>query len=609
MDKGQDDKKRKGEMKGMISKKLSGIDIKEVLAYAVLTAFFFWWQKFFPELSFAYIEKVTLGVRVLYSIVLADFVISSVKKILELWGKKAGSEAAEIGKKESEETKDEVKRSEISTGEVTEETISSVPKGQISRFEKSVLVDRDSNLSYIGDFLFYASFALCFGLQLIASTRFPSIIHLFAGMQRLGVSLSCLMAIFLFNRKPTVDIKLLVLQIFILIADIGFLAVHGGIWLYPMMIFVVGAYGRRFLPVVHMALIESAFVMVATSYCSFSGLIEMVIKDGNKHGYGYAGPNEASMQYMFFLMMYFFARYYAEKKSESQQKNRGDAGVSCLKVVSVKGADPEYREEALDPILNPIGTNQAKSKDSGVKAARILNIVDALVLSFGLKFIVSYSSGRASIVCALTLTAGVVIYKLSKLYQVDAWPEIARNVIDKVFLLLFVPVFLYVAAFSFASSYFFNEEKPYGWIFKIGKIFNVGSLITRLRLGNLALLQYRPSIFGTFIRESLEDDTYFIIDNYYIKAYIQYGLIYFICILLIFSVINYAFWKRKEYFSLFLLSIVAGLGFLEAQIGEMQYDIFPLIVFACDVGCIALRRDGIYNKKPESKKISPYRDV
>lgn len=499
-------------MKGMNSKRSMGMDIKEVCACAVLTVFFFWWQKFFPSISFAYIEKVTLGVRILYSVVLADTVISSVKKILRL-----------------------VRR-------------------------KAVPLKQSSKLSRIGDFLFYASFALCFGLQLLSSTRFPSIIHLFAGMQRLGVSLSCLMAIFLFNRKNAEDIKLLILQILILIADIGFLAVHDGIWLYPMMIFVVGAYGRRFLPMVHIALIESAVVIVATFYSSFAGFIEMVIKDGGKHGYGYAGPNEASMQYLFFLMMYFFARYYAEKKKEAEQR-------SC-----------------------------------GVIFSRILNIVDALILSIGLKFIVSYSSGRASIVCVSALAVGSVIYKLSKLYPMETWPQKVGIAIDKVFLFLFVPIFGYATAFSFASSYFFNPDKPYGWIMVMGKIFDTETVESRLYLGKLALMEYKPSVFGTYIEESLEDVTYFIIDNSYIKAFLQYGLIYFVCSLLIFFMINYALWKRKDYFPLFMLSIVAGLGFLEAQIGEIQYDIFPLIVFTSDIGWLALKGDNAYNRELWQKK-------
>lgn len=523
---GQSYEERKGEMKGMNSKKLKGIDIKEVFAYAVLIAFFFWWQKFFPSISFAYIEKVTLGVRVLYSIVLADTVISSVKKILKLLGKKSGSESAENSN-------------------------SSDSVDQSSMAEEAVSSEQNSKLSRIGDFLFYASFALCFGLQLLSSTRFPSIIHLFAGMQRLGVNLSCIMAIFLFNRKPAVDMKILIFQLFILIADIGFLAVHDGIWLYPMMIFVVGAYGRRFLSVVYIALIESSAVIVATYYCSVAGYIEMVIKEGGKHGYGYAGPNEASMQYLFFLMMYFFARYYVEKKS---------------------------------------GQNH------------IFNVVDALILAIGLKFIVSYSSGRASIVCVSALAVGAVIYKLSKLYQVETWPQKARNAIDKAFLFLFVPVFGYATTLSFASAYFFNPEKPYGWILKLGEIVDTETFKLRLYLGKQALMGYKPSVFGTFVRESLENDTYFIIDNSYIKAYLQYGLIYFVCTLLIFTMINYVLWKRKEYFPLFLISIVAGLGFMEAQVGEIQYDIFPLIVFTSDIGWLALKGDGAYNRELWQKK-------
>lgn len=572
----------RGEVKGMNLRKFRNIDMREVFAYIVLMAFFFWWQKFFPNMSFAYIEKVTLGVRVLYSIVLADTEISSVKKLIGLWvKKKVGSETTDV----------EVKESEVINEVSTDELINSASADRISKSEPQELAEQNSKLSSISDFMFYASFALCFGFQLISSTRFPSIIHFFAGMQRLGVNLSCLMAIFLFNRKPAIDIKLLVLQIFILIADIGYLAVYGGIWLYPMMIFVVGAYGRRFLPVVHIALIESAVVIIATFYCSLTGIIEMVIKDGGKHAYGYAGPNEASMQYLFFLMMYFFARYYAEKKRETNLKGietatAADSGLNTADAIE----DNHKNGEAAGLKRNPLDEKKSCQKNNEKTAVRILNIVDALILSLGLMFIVSYSSGRASIVCVLTLTVGVLIYKLSKLYPAEKLQDTARNAIDKVFLLLFVPIFGYATAFSFASAYLFDPDKPYGWIQKIGKVFDITTLTLRLNLGKQALLNYSPSIFGTFVEESLEDDTYFIVDNYYIKSFLQYGLIYFACTLLILFMINFALWKRKEYFTLFLVSIVAGLGFLEAQIGQMQYDIFPLIVFTCDIGYLALKK-------------------
>ncbi|SFG36714.1 hypothetical protein [Oribacterium sp. WCC10] len=545
-----------------IIKIIKGIDIKEAFAYAVLIVFFFWWQKFFPNLSFAYIEKVTLVVRSLYAVVLADTVISSVKKALVLLNRRRAEEVARKSKYTDGKKSEGVEaRAEEITGETTVDSINYVSASQISKSESVDLVDENSMLSRISDFLFYGAFALCFGLALLSSTRFPGIIHLFAGMHRLGVNLSCLMVLFLFNRKPAIDLKILILQIFILIADIGFMAVHGGIWLYPMMIFVVGAYGREFLPVVHIALVESALIILATGYCSFTGIIEMVIKDG-KHAYGYAGPNEASMQYLFFLMMYFFARYYAEKKKVFEHEERGEG--------------------------------EAINFGWGVVFDRLLNVIDAVVLSVGVMFIVFYSSGRASIVCVLALAAGVMIYKLSKLYPVNNWNDMARKVIDKIFFLAFVPIYIYVAVFSFVSSYFFDPDKPYGWILLIGKVFDPDNLIERLRLGKQGILGYMPSIFGTNVRESLEEN-YFIIDNFYIKSFLQYGIIYFVCTLLIFTILNYALWKRKDYFVLFLLSIVAGLSFLEATIGEIQYDIFPLIVFTCDVGCLAIRRDGAYN--------------
>ncbi len=97
---------------------------------------------------------------------------------------------------------------------------------------------------------------------------------------------------------------------------------------------------------------------------------------------------------------------------------------------------------------------------------------------------------------------------------------------------------------------------------------------------NEGLHRYVPRLFGQVIEESSNFDSYFWLDNFYIRALLKYGIVIFLCFIVLCSVINYRLWKRKRYYQLLLLSVIPLIGILEALIGDPMYNIFPLLAFS-----------------------------
>ncbi len=470
------------------------IYIKKALMYVVFTAFFFWFQKYIPNLFFMYKDKISLAVRCLYSIMLADTAVCTLGKFQSLSGKKA--EYTEPGK--------------------------------------------------LSDIIFYLSFGACYVLSYITLTTLGAVIPLYGAINRLGITLCCMVTMFLFNRNKATDVKALIFQIFLYISAIGYMGAYGEIWIFATVVFVVTASDRKFMSIARIAHWCNLFMIITAYYLSRIGVIEFVVRE-HKSSFGFVGANEASMEILFFEIMYFFLRYCEKRKRANELKD--NTSVTTV--------------------------------ESGRSILR--TVFDAFVLSAGMVIIMRYARGRSSIVCIWVLAVGVMVYKILEIYPVDKWSKSIQGLINKAALVIAVPIHLYIGIFSFIAAYKYDSEAPYKWISAVGKVFNTFSLTERLRLGKLALEQYAPKLFGNEIVETFVGQ-YFWIDNYYIKAYLKYGILLFICALIVFTTVHYICWKKREYFTLFLLCLIAGLGFMEAPIGFIMYNVFPLMLFTRDSG-------------------------
>ena len=478
--------------------------MKETVIVLLLAAGFFGLQKYMANLSYMYFDTVSLAVRVLYSVVLADTALWTWKKVRCLYVKDEGE------------------------------------------------FDEPEWWTKISDLLFCLSFGGCYVLSYIAITKLNAIIPVYGGIHRLGITLCCMFAIMLYNRKKVVDKRIFLFQTVLLVSAIGYMSRFGDIWIYAMAVFTVCSYGRRFVPVMWITVGFNGLMLVVVPILAKAGVIEFIEKR-NKLAFGYGGPNEASMQILFFELGYFYLRYLVDKRGLSIGENKSQSGKS--------------------------------------RTAAIF-ICDACILLLGTKAIVSYTAGRASIVCILVFLAGTIVYEMNRLYPVMKWNKWMQKAVELGFLILMVPSYVYVAIVSFTTTYFYNQDTPYKWLLIIGKVFDPQTLEARLWLGKRALMEFEPSMLGTNIIESSRDN-YFWVDNYYIRAYLKYGIMLFICGMIVFTLINYINWKKKNYYIVFILTIIAGLGFLEATIGDIMYNVFPLLIFTCDQGLLALHKDKV----------------
>lgn len=503
--------------------------MKKALFYVLFAAFFFWFQRYIPNLSFMYKDKISLAVRCLYAVALADTAICTIGKFRSF---------GRAGVNDREQKKPEKKEDE------TEITKEGNPNFSPEKKEESPAWYGGR----LGDLIFYLSFGLCYVLLYVTITTIGAVIPLYGGINRLGVTLCCMVSMFLFNRNKPKDIKILIFQMFLYISAIGYMGMYGEIWVFATVVFVVTSSDREFMTIARIAF-RCNLIMILTAYVlSMTGVIEFVIRDG-KNSYGFVGANETSMEIFFFEVMYFFLRYCEKKKNAEKIKD--------------------------NRTKNPIETGRS-----------ILGtVLDMLILLPSIIIILRFTKTRTSIVAILALAVGVLVYKLSGIFPMEKWNRNLRSLFDKAAFVVGVPIHLYICIFSFIATYNYDSENPYKWISTVGKFFFTFSLTERLRLGKLGLEQYVPKLFGNDIVETFVG-YYFWLDNFYIKAYLKYGILLFISSLIVFTAVHYICWKKREYFTLFLLCVIAGLGFMEAPAGFIMYNVFPLMIFTRDRGIL-----------------------
>ncbi|SEA56822.1 Membrane protein involved in the export of O-antigen and teichoic acid [Oribacterium sp. KHPX15] len=539
---------RKVDFKEIIKKIDKKKMLQETVIFIVLVVCFFFAQEYIPNLSYMYFDSVSLMVRGLYAVVLADVTIWTFRKAIRLTGraipdfeeKLTISETSQTGNSTIVNTSQDEKS--ITEGTSQEETIM-VGKSLESFYDSAAW-------NKFSDTMFYLAFFGCYALAYIAITKLNVVIPVYGGIHRLGITLCCMLGLLLYNRKNVTEKWIFAFQTIILISAIGYMGRYGDIWIYAMAIFTVVSHDRKFMPIMYITLIFNGVMLFTVSRLANAGVIEFIIKRG-KLAFGYGGPNEASMQILFFEITYFYVRYFG-------------------------------------------GAEKLLSEKVNEKVARFFfGLCDMSVLLLGTVAIVKYTAGRASIVCVLILLIGTIIFKLIQWYPIRKWHKGIQFVIDKVFLIGFVPMFIYVTIVSFAASYYYDDANSYKWLELVGKVFDVSTLKSRLSLGKQALMQFKPELWGANIVESSEEN-YFWVDNYYIRAWLKYGILLFICGIIVFTLVNYVCWLRKEYYILFLMAIIAGLGFLEATIGDIMYDVFPLLLFTCDKGILAIGKNEKY---------------
>lgn len=132
-----------------------------------------------------------------------------------------------------------------------------------------------------------------------------------------------------------------------------------------------------------------------------------------------------------------------------------------------------------------------------------------------------------------------------------------------------------IALISIIFIILFDMRYPI-WV-KLDSILN-----SRLRLGAEAIQQYGVKLFGQFIEEAgfggeiLSPTTYFFIDNSYIRMLLEYGIVIFVLVVMMYIMIGKKALVEKRYILLITITIVAIQSFMEHHLIEVTY--CPLIV-------------------------------
>lgn len=120
----------------------------------------------------------------------------------------------------------------------------------------------------------------------------------------------------------------------------------------------------------------------------------------------------------------------------------------------------------------------------------------------------------------------------------------------------------------------------------------------RLRLGILGFEQFSIKLFGNSIPQRGAGGTegyipfYYFLDSSYIRMILQFGLIVFIVLVGLMTLVQFKLYKEKMFYELFLVAIVALDCAMEHHIIDFSYNTFALLAWA------SLIHDDTENVKP-----------
>lgn len=178
-------------------------------------------------------------------------------------------------------------------------------------------------------------------------------------------------------------------------------------------------------------------------------------------------------------------------------------------------------------------------------------------------------------------------------------PELLRNTFEKVGVVLVfsMPV---AGILMNMMAFMFNPESP-AWT----SIDN--ALHLRLSFGHIGFEKYGVTPFGSWVRyhttggsTDIERVTnYFNLDCSYLLVLINFGLVFFCVIMVLFTLLGWKAWKRKDTMLLLILFITSLQCIMENRLVQPQYNVFCLMLLANlweEPGGLRLKRNKIEDK-------------
>ena len=179
-----------------------------------------------------------------------------------------------------------------------------------------------------------------------------------------------------------------------------------------------------------------------------------------------------------------------------------------------------------------------------------------------------YCISRNSILISFAVLAAALAYKLNSRLM-DRVMEFFSKFIG----LLMAAIF----AVSFIGPHVFIHF--YKW--DISR--ELGSISARLQLSYEAMQRYRVfTLFGQKIEWeapllSSNKGGYVFVDNAYLHGLLDFGIVYFILMILIYMVILRIFRQRKEYMNYFMIIMILCLSVLDPRLWVLVFNPFPML--------------------------------
>ncbi len=144
------------------------------------------------------------------------------------------------------------------------------------------------------------------------------------------------------------------------------------------------------------------------------------------------------------------------------------------------------------------------------------------------------------------------------------------------------PFFPVIIGSASLILYYFYDEKNQLW-FKLNTI-----LSGRLSLGINAINEYGFSLFGKnveWIGYSIKSPTaeaaigYNYVDSSYLQLGLNYGMLFLIIVLLIYSVVLYKAVRQKDYYLISIVTVILIFSVTEPRLMNLAFNPFPLLAF------------------------------
>lgn len=182
-----------------------------------------------------------------------------------------------------------------------------------------------------------------------------------------------------------------------------------------------------------------------------------------------------------------------------------------------------------------------------------------------------FSDARLSYYLALLLILIAYVLKVSPYFFVK----------KRVICFLMASSFVICAGISIYCTVFYNDSVK--WL----KTFNdlIGG---RLSLGNMSLLKYGVSLWGQedikWVGSGLDiygnaaRGSYLFVDNLYIQLMQQYGIVVFLIYILLHTMAAFRCWKNQDYYSLSILTVLAGRAVVDNLSVQLYYNTFWFVI-------------------------------